>query len=312
MKSYKRLIGPLIAWVLLYSFFPARAGDERSVKPAHCYPLQGPGAARVEEETFDVSRLNAAIRGALGVQAYENVEIFEYFVGDLHRDGQKVFVASINRKCTSDPVGIVVIFKRDRQMWLQEIPTHRGNLLQDLKNLDEDGKYEIIARSVLAETTCHANCVEWHDVYEWSPRGYVQASQKYRDYYVMRYIPSLQRRLAAEQKLNAAEMAQNDKHTKEWWERWKSRSVADCHMGIDKARRLVGEDPKAGLKRALAWLERDDPELRKNAIKVFREIADAASIRALKAASQDENKQISQRAKRALRELGEADLEHIR
>lgn len=302
----KRLHAFLVLSILVtFSLLAGEPDSQAGSEPAE----NSGGTGYNSEEWNEVNLLHpqvvSKIRRKLAVHPYESFEMSEFFVGDINRDGSTELVATVTQNCSSDPVQMVVVFRRQQEVYVQAIPTHWGAILRDVRDLDGDGKHELIARGVLAESTSHANCVEWHAIYEWDGNGYVEASGKYREYYTTHYVPLLRKRLNDVQSLAVADLARGSEHTPKWWRKWKERSIADCYMGIDKAKRLVGEQSTAGFDRAELWLKSGDNELKKNAIKVFHEIGDAPSMAALETAAKDENERISQRAIEALTDLGQ-------
>jgi len=307
MKYRWLLILPIPLAIAICFISAAHTGTQRTVKAPPNLVIRTVDTAAGRPSIFDTSRLEAFLREALKVHPYESFEIGAYFIGHLNGGNRAVFM--INQNCTSDPVEIVITSASGQGVRLQVIRTHRGELLRDLRDINGDWKYEVVAHSVLAESTCHAECVEWDTVYEWNGEGYVDASAKFPQYYKDVYIPRLEKRLADLEACNPNRLAENDKHTAEWWRQWKDRSIADCHMGIDKARRLLGENPKAGFQRAVGWLKSDDVQLKYNAVKVFFEIADDASVRNLQIAAQDSNKRVARMAELAMAELALAELQ---
>jgi hypothetical protein len=245
------------------------------------------------------SLINQTVRGLLGTAAYEKTTVAEHILGDFNRNGGREIIAAIERNCTGDPVDIVVLFWGKEAVRAQVIETHQGNLKRDVRDLNKDGKVEIITWSVLAESICHADCVVWPSVYEFEDgKGlYVDASAKYLSYYKKEVRPALEKRLADRKALNSDELDKDGDKPAGWW---KQHAIADIYVALDKVSRLLGEDPKAGYDRAVSWVKDGDSGLRNNAIQVFSEIGDAPSIGHLKALALDKDAPVSLRAKRAL------------
>jgi hypothetical protein len=63
---------------------------------------------------------------------------------------------------------------------------------------------------------------------------------------------------------------------------------------------LTGVDQRAGFNKAVSWVGTDVEQLKKNAIVVFEDLADAEAARYLKLLAHDGNRSVSERAKRAL------------
>ena len=146
-----------------------------------------------EKLSLDNEKLNTLVRKILNVADYEPTEIDKFLVQDLNHDGSKDIIAAINQRCTSDPVLIVLIFKRQGEVYLQEFTTHWGGLTRDVEDLDEDGIFEIITYSVLAMSTDHASTIGWPTIYKWDNEKYVEASAEFPDYY-RKFIEEIQRK----------------------------------------------------------------------------------------------------------------------
>ena len=122
---------------------------------------------------------------------------------DINRDGRKDLVALTSDGCTADPNGVLLVCSVPRGYIVQMIFTERALLEDTLRDVDGDGKYEIVTNSWVMGATCHAMACHWHDVYTWTPRGYTPANCQYLEpYYLAQYLPELIRYIAfAEERL---------------------------------------------------------------------------------------------------------------
>jgi HEAT repeat protein len=71
-------------------------------------------------------------------------------------------------------------------------------------------------------------------------------------------------------------------------------------MQRDKLYRMAGSSPRAGFDAAEQWMKDPDPSMRRKAIDVFGDIADAASLMRLRELATDRDSVVAAKAQRVL------------
>jgi len=253
------------------------------------------------QSTPDSEQLNTLVRNALGFRPYEYSRISNRLLLDVNQDGIREMVVTVDERCSSDPVLIVVFFKDGADIKAQSFRTERANLKWDLTDLNGDGLYEVIRRETFVSSTSHAEVALWPEIYQWQESQYVIASASFPDYY-RKSADQLQEEIDRLEEIDPSELAREQSRDAQECERWKGYRIAD-HIALrDKAKRLLG-DKRAGFEQAVRWWASGDDNLKRNAITVFEDIGDEESIQRLEQAAEDEDEIVSRRAKQALRRL---------
>jgi len=277
-----------------------------------------------QNDVINKEQLNQIVRDTLHIQTYEPTFVSEFLAKDLNHDGENEIVASVNKRCTSDPVMFILLFRIGKRGYLQEFRTHMGNINRDIKDINGDGNLEVLTKEILAESTCHAECVEWPEVYKWDGRRYVEASEDFPEYY-KKIIENLDARLKQLSEIDLEELAMSDKRTKEELAEWQQFRIADTQVARFKAKQLLGEG-KAGFNHAVQWSSSMEYQLRRNAVTVFAGIMDSKSKRYLEKLATDSESTVARSAATALRsgliqvpfsvelnsdEMGKRSLQHV-
>jgi len=122
-----------------------------------------------------------------------------------------------------------------------------------IRDLNGDGKKEIIVSSYLdSEGRLGAGPV-WPQVYRVQGEKYVPASQDFPEFYDQQVLPGLDKAIAKTPQAEEAVMAA-------------------LEMERDKIKRVLGRDPNAGLGEARQWAVSGNPVLIGYAVDVFRDI----------------------------------------
>jgi hypothetical protein len=122
-----------------------------------------------------------------------------------------------------------------------------------IRDLDGDGKKEIIVSSYLDPEGRLGADPEWPQVYRLQGERYVPASKDFPEFYKSEILPDL-----------GTEIAETPQA--------EETRVAALKMARDKIQRVLELDPNAGLGEAHQWATSGNPELIGYAIDVFRDI----------------------------------------
>lgn len=209
-----------------------------------------------------VVALLAAIPGNDALPVPGAQDINEFMWADLQGNGSYELLVTydVNKRGFYNAI-LIYTRNGDRVRW-EEI---RGWNIEDLpkvtRDIDGDGKDELIIPSQLPSDTYRgaAGMAIWPAVYRLKDGQYMEASGDFPAFYESEVLPALQERVAAREK-NAA----NRRATE--------HQVAIAEMARDKALRIIGKDPTAGLNRAREWMMSSDPQLRQDAAAVLGDI----------------------------------------
>jgi len=89
-------------------------------------------------------QINVIVREALQIQPYEPTEINEIVTKDLNGDSIIDLAVAVNKKCTSDPVLVAILYKEKSVVKLQHLKTEYADLEQDIQDINHDGEYELL------------------------------------------------------------------------------------------------------------------------------------------------------------------------
>jgi len=154
--------------------------------------------------------------------------------------------------------GSVTIYNRDpsgRVGTVQVIP-YFADLKTAIRDLNSDGKDELIIREPLVEHSC-INVIAWPAVYRFENGKYVEASRDFPSFYDNEVLPH-NATLIAKYQGKASDLTKD--------------LGAGPIMERDKILRALGRDPTAGLNQAHKWMETDDPLLLLDADATFKDI----------------------------------------
>ena len=189
--------------------------------------------------------------------AFTTRQIGQFEWADLAGNGQYRLVLTLSGPCAH----FVGIYSRDasgRLSLTQRLPGF-ANLKTGIRDLNGDGKDELVIGKTLAEYSC-ASIVTWPAVYRLDNGKYVEASRDFPKFYDDEVLPKLDAEIkqyrAKEVKAGAID---------QW-------NPAGFIMARDKILRVLGRDPTAGLKQANDWMNSSDPQLAFYAAAMFKDI----------------------------------------
>ena len=121
--------------------------------------------------------------------ALRNRSVAEMRVLDLNGDGKKDLIALTNDVCTADPNGVFLVCSVPAGYIVQMIFTEWAVLDETLRDIDGDGKYEIVTNSCIAGAACHLDACLWRDIHAWTKEGYALANRRFLEsYYLTDYL----------------------------------------------------------------------------------------------------------------------------
>jgi len=173
---------------------------------------------------------------------------------DFAGDGSYQLVLTTSGPCAH----FVTILEQDRSGKVTTTESLAGwsDLKKDVKDLNGDGKDELILQTLLVEHDC-ANELSWPAVYRLEKGKYVEASSDFPAFYDNEVLPKLDGQISRNQAQTGHE---------------NSVSLAEITMVRDKILRVLGREPTAGLQQAYQWMNSDDPDLLQDAAATFKEI----------------------------------------
>jgi hypothetical protein len=130
----------------------------------------------------------------------------------------------------------------------------RADLKTAIRDLNGDGKDEVILQTLLVEHDC-ANQLTWPAVYRLENGKYVEASRDFPAFYDNEVLRKL------DGGIRQAMIGHGNPDNQ-----------AGIIMVRDKILRVLGRDPTAGLQQAYQWMNSDDPDLLQDAAVTFEEI----------------------------------------
>jgi hypothetical protein len=243
-----------------------------------------------KEEIFDFVKNSGVIdeyaiqRGAISISKFKVV--------DINNDGLYDVVFPIDEECTSCPTQLWCITFKKPELYLYQFDTEMGGIV-DVRDLNSDKQFEIITHIELTSSNSHAEAVRWDDIYSWNGTTYAKANKKFPDYYIKEYISIYEKRLKSiiatkvEEKASDWDISNNREKAIAEAAQWKENAISDLTLAIDKAKRTAGIDPKAGFNVAIKWTKSKNENLRRNAIKVFEDIRDSQSTKAILKSTED-------------------------
>ena len=203
-------------------------------------------------------------------------------------DARQVVLASL---------GKVVVASLDNARFCNELVIIRGQkIVQELggwgvgdldgviTDLDHDGSPELVISQPYSTYEGAMACMAtFPSVFRCGGGRCTDKSSRFKDYYKS-YLAQLEQ----ERKLLEALPPEMD-----------LRRVPCNRMEIDKAKRLLGTEPEAGLALAEEWMKADDEVLRSRAICVLRDIANPRSLDDLTVLESDSNPVVADFARRS-------------
>jgi hypothetical protein len=134
-----------------------------------------------------------------------------------------------------------------------------GNLDSVIRDLNADGKDELVIQTRLGTYRGASPTAVWPAIYQLKDGKYVEASRDFPNFYDDEVLPEFQDQIAETQKQIATGLKGE-------------AQLAVLEMSRDKILRVLGRDPTAGLAKARAWADSANPDLVGDAIAVLRDI----------------------------------------
>ena len=204
--------------------------------------------------SLDRAAIFALITHGHPAPGFTPAEIGEFEWADLANNGQYQLVLILSGPCAH----AVDIEKRDASGKVTTVQIIEGfaNLKTGIRDLNGDGKDELIIDKSLVELSCADN-ITWPVVYRLEKGKYVEASRGFPAYYDGEVLPKLSTGISKYQ-------AKGEPAT--------SRNLWPLIMMRAKILRVLGREPTAGLRQARRWMNTDDPGLLLAATVTFNDI----------------------------------------
>ena len=229
----------------------------------------------------DVARLLAEVSDNTDV----SMIVGDFKVVDLNSDGRPELVATVDYTGRNYFNTIAIVWQTRSGLRMRTIETWNVETLEGaLRDLDGDGKLEILVPKLLTPYLGARPYAAWTSVQALIGNDYADQSSRFRLFYEKTVIPALQ------QQLEEARAA-GEKHNAE---------VAE--VALFKVMRVTG-DAKAGLQRGLAWSEDADPLARIYAVSVLSEIDDRDALQAINKLAEDPDPEVASVARTARERL---------
>ena len=172
-----------------------------------------------------------------------------------------------------------------------------------IKDLENDGTYELVLQEALTPFRGGASPIAyWSSIYGWKDGKFMRVDFQYPDFYKNR-IPSIDaelKRIMNEPYSCEDSETPGNKDVELTGCLIEAHALAALSIERDKIYRLIGEDPHAGFRQALIWSKYADPDMREDAVVVFKDISDKKSLEQLKILSNDPDKGVSSMASKAI------------
>jgi hypothetical protein len=199
------------------------------------------------------------------------VEVRQYKVIDLNKDGRDELVLTLNYHSTGNTAPVRVIFAGEAISSCQYLRgyTPYGQLEDAIADLDHDGKMEIIMAEWMLPYRGTKPPVEWPVIYSLHGTTYIPEEKRFVEYY---------RKLAADlsQRIRRYELDHPfmDSDTG-------NRETLKWVLPMCKALRMTGDNKKAGMKEAITWSTSGDSEWREVAVALLADIGNEEALRVL-------------------------------
>ena len=210
-------------------------------------------------------------------------EVGGFMWADLAGDGKYELLVGAETKA----YGCLYIYWQDApgRLRLQEYDGGGGDPAQNVKDLNGDGKKELVLDSTLdseARTPSNSTPVAyWPQVYRLENGRYVEASHNFPRYYDTEILPEVEKRVSEmreevakfqSEPMPTPGLTPGDQYRVDVMRFLPARRLAEAVMTRDKILRVLGRDPNAGLAQAREWMKSPDRELVVDAIVVLRDM----------------------------------------
>lgn len=182
-------------------------------------------------------------------------ELWEYKWADLAGDGKYELVTTTSSGPCCVFLGIYWQ-RRPGTIELEIVGRHAGKLSKSIRDLNGDGKDELIIWKEIAQPGSWSPQIStpmWPAVYRLEHGKYVEASRDFPEFYDKEILPQFQQQLKASAACGG-------------------RADVAGELEKDKILRVLGRDPNAGLETAYQWMATDDPQRIQGAIAIFRDL----------------------------------------
>jgi hypothetical protein len=261
-SSFKRVLGWLLALGLTTPLFAARpsAGE--------------PFAALVGKE--QVVRYLADLSDNQDI----DLTVGDFRKVDLNGDGRPELVATVDYSGREFYNTLMVVWQEPKGPRVQTIAVWNMKSLEGaFKDLDGDGKLEILAQELLTPYLGVRPYAVWTSVRSLVGKEYIERSSHFRPFYENAVLPALQKDL---------------EHFRQADEKQRAEVT---EVALFKVLRSIGSDTRAGLQRAVSWAGEADPLSRIYAVAVLSDIDDRTAVETLSQLAEDPDREVSMFAK---------------
>lgn len=205
-----------------------------------------------------------------------NLTVGDFRKVDLDGDGLPELVATVDYSGREFYNTLAVVWEGPEGDRLQTISVWNMKSLDGaIQDLDGDRTQEILVSEPLTPYVGIRPLAVWTSVRSLADKEYSESSSNFRAYYDQAVIPELRRDLMHFRQTG-------DTHRAEATE-----------VALFKVLQTVGEEPEAGLKRALSWSGESDPLSRLYAVAVLVDIDNAEAREAVRRMAQDDDDEVA-------------------
>jgi len=223
--------------------------------------------------------------------------VSDFSFADLDGDGQLELLAAVDFSGRGRFNTLEVVRRQANDFAVQQIKSLPLQTLEGtVVDLNNDGKHELLVQKPLTPYLgALVPQAEWTAIYGWSDLLLADVSAQFSAYYQSAIIPGL--------KQNVDSLHVNAPGTIE-------ADVAEIEY--NKALRVSGQDPNAGLAQALTWASSPDPVYRTFAAAILADIGTTNALSALNTLTTDPDPQVVIYAGAAVQELPDLHFTPVR
>ena len=239
-----------------------------------------------------------------------NGKLCEFHFADLRHSGELSLVVSYDGGGTMDCNDVAVFDKSPVGIDDYDFTSPGMFWYDDIKDINGDGRYELIVDAIVAAPYGGARCwATWPVVYGWNGTGYADVSARFKGFY-KETLAGLTRQLAAPASTPAPQPTEISTSQPPGLEARVIRAPQavptpapsdardlDCTQAeAAKIERFLGISRDAGMSDAIRWAESDDPIMRKFAISILRDIGTPEANGYLRTLSRDPDRNVAMAA----------------